>query len=56
MVLHNRVMPFAKFSNNILMSLALGVLLLVSVMNLIKAGYFESGEIPREMADSILEV
>ncbi len=56
MVLHNRVQPFAKKSNNILMSLALAVLLFIAIMNLLKAGYFESGEIPQETADAILRV
>ena len=56
MLVHNKVLPFARRSNNILMSITLAVLLFVSVMNLLKAGYFESGTIPESTADLILEV
>ena len=56
MVVHNKVRPFVLRSNNILMSLALGILLWVSIMNLLKAGYFESGTIPTNTADMVLEV
>ena len=56
MATHIRVHPFISTSSNKLETLSLGTLLLVSIMNLLKASYFNSGEIPKSAANYILVV
>ena len=50
------VKPFVKTSCNVLETLSLSILLLVSMMNLLKAAYFQSGEIPDSTADKVFEI
>ena len=50
------VRPFVKRSCNVLETLSLSILLLVSMMNLLKAAYFQSGEIPESTPDKVFEV
>ena len=56
MITHNRIKPFTKKSCNILESVSLSILLVISFMNLVKGVYFDSGEVPLGVADSILHV
>lgn len=53
LVLHLRFEPFVSKSCNKIETISLGTLLLTSIMNLLKASYFESGEIPRGPANMI---
>ena len=54
--LHMWVQPFAKHSCNIVENISLTILSIVSIMNLIKAVYFESGEIPMGIPDQLFLV
>ncbi len=56
LVTHNRIQPFTKKSCNLLESVSLFVLLGISMMNLIKGVYFDSGEVPLSTADSMFHV
>ena len=56
MVVHIRIKPFKKSSSNFLESLSLTLLLGIAIMNLCKAVYFDSGEIPLGMADTIFRI
>ncbi len=53
-MVHVRVQPFKKFSSNLLETASLLILLCIAIMNLLKAVYFDSGEIPRGSADTLL--
>ena len=48
---HIRTHPFIKPSCNFLESCSLTILLMVSVINLLKASYFQAGNIPADIAD-----
>ena len=50
------VKPFVRTSCNIMETISLSIILLVSIMNLLKAAYFQSGEIPDSTADKVFEV
>ena len=56
MITHNRIKPFTKISCNILESVSLFILLGIALMNLIKGVYFDSGETPLGVADTIFLV
>ncbi len=56
LVVHMRVKAFAGAAENILESASLGIMLLISIMNLLKASYFEIGEIPTGTADEVFKV
>ncbi len=53
---HLRIQPFKKRSSNMLEATSLYLLLCIAFMNMVKSVYFESGEIPDEMADNIFRV
>ena len=53
---HIRMRPFVLPLSNFLESLSLGVLLFVSIMNLLKCAYFDSGVLPTGSADRIFQV
>ena len=51
-----RIKAFAGSKENTLESASLGIMLLISIMNLLKASYFEIGEIPTGTADEVFKV
>ena len=53
---HLRLRPFVRPSSNTLEAVSLGLLLAVSIMNLLKAAYFGSGEVPAGSADQVFWV
>ena len=56
MIAHNRIKPFTRKSCNVLESVSLLILLGVALMNLVKGVYFDSGEVPLGVADTIFLV
>ncbi len=54
MMVHVRVQPFKRFSSNLLETASLLILLCIAIMNLMKAVYVDSGEIPRGSAETLL--
>ena len=54
MMVHIRVQPFKRISSNLIETASLLILLCIAVMNLVKAVYFDSGEIPHGNADLLL--
>ena len=55
-VLQMKIKPFARLSCNIIETVSLVLLLLIAIMNLLKAAYFQAGEIPDQTADMIFLV
>ncbi len=55
MVMHVQIQPFKKFSSNLLETISLLILLCIAVMNLLKAVYFDWGEIPKGSIDTLLQ-
>ncbi len=56
LMLHIRIKPFIKASSNTLETVSLTVLLFIAIMNLLKASYFDSGEIPKGTADLAFQI
>ncbi len=51
---HLKIQPFAMKSCNLLENISLTILTMVSVMNLLKSSYFQSGESPIGTSDSVM--
>ena len=56
LILQLIIKPFSKFSCNILETASLTILLSISVMNLLKAVYFQAGEVPESTAEQIFTI
>ena len=56
LITHSRIKPFTKKSCNILESISLFIMLFIAVMNLVKGVYFDSGEVPLGVANTVLLV
>ena len=50
------VKPFSKPSCNVFETVSLTILVFIAMMNLLKAAYFQSGEIPDTTADDIFKI
>ena len=53
LLMHLRIQPFIKSVCNVLESSSLAIILFISIMNLVKATYFEAGNIPTNVADRV---
>ena len=56
LISHNRIKPFTKKSCNFLESISLFIMLCIAVMSLVKGVYFDSGEVPLGVANTLLLV
>ncbi len=56
LVFHVRLSPFKRHSSNLIETCSLLILLCIAIMNLMKAIYYETGEIPEEEADLVFRI
>ena len=56
LMVHIRLKPFAAPINNTIENASLAILVLVSMVNMLKAAYFESGNIPSGVPDQVLVI